>query len=124
MTELDMLDLLPEQDRTAMTAFLAMMKGTNSLEDRMNAEHVTQKLEIDRQTEDHRFQKAKLEHNKNIIDRLFSFLAVLVVAGLIATILVLFRDNPEMVEKILVAVGGLIAGAIGGYGFGKSKRSE
>ena len=119
-----MLDLLPEQDRTAMTAFLAMMKGTNSLEDRMNAEHVTQKLEIDRQTEDHRFQKAKLEHNKNIIDRLFSFLAVLVVAGLIATILVLFRDNPEMVEKILVAVGGLIAGAIGGYGFGKSKRSE
>ena len=29
-----------------------------------------------------------------------------------------------MVEKILVAVGGLIAGAIGGYGYGKSKRGS
>jgi len=118
------LDLLPQQDRASAMAFLAMVKGTNALEDRMNSEHVTQKLEIDRQAEDHRFQKAKLEHNRNIIDRLFSFLAILVVAGLITTILVLFRDKPDMVEKILYAAGGLLAGAIGGYGFGKSKRSE
>jgi hypothetical membrane protein len=52
------------------------------------------------------------------------FALVLVIVGLIVTILVLFRNKPEMVEKILYAVGGLLAGAVGGYGYGKSKRSE
>ena len=117
MEENEVLGALPQQDRADVAMFLSKFG-------RMNPEHLTQQIENDRQTEEHRFQRAKLEHNKNIIDRLFFFLAVLVNAGLVVVILFLFRDRPEMAEKILVAVGGLIAGAVGGYGMGKSKRSE
>jgi len=39
-------------------------------------------------------------------------------------VLFLYRDQPDMVEKILYAVGGLTAGLFGGYGYGKTKRAE
>jgi len=124
----ELLDSLPEVDRTAVNSLLLlMMQGTresSALVERMNPEHVTQALENERQAELHQFQKAELEHKGNNSNRLFMFAVVLVVMGLIVTILVLFRNQPEMVEKILVATGGLIAGALGGYGFGKSKRDK
>jgi len=87
-------------------------------------EHRKKQLENDEQAEYYRFQKTKLEHNKYIADRLFTFFSMMMAAGLVVTVLFLFRDTPEMVEKILVAVGGLVAGVIGGYGIGKSKQDK
>ena len=124
MKDNEVLDSVPELDQAAVQFFLLMQGQSKSLVDRMNPEHVTQALENEKQAELHQFQIAELEHRDNNNNRLFLLALVLVVTGIIVTILVLFRSNPEMVEKILVAVGGLIAGAIGGYGFGKSKRSK
>ena len=36
-------------------------------------------------------------------------------------IIVLLKDNLYIMEKVIYAVGGVIAGAFGGYGFGKNK---
>lgn len=33
----------------------------------------------------------------------------------------LLKDQPAVMEKVIYTVGGVVAGAIGGYGFGKSK---
>lgn len=37
-------------------------------------------------------------------------------------IIVLLKDSPDVMEKVLYAVGGVIAGAFGGYGLGQRKR--
>lgn len=44
-----------------------------------------------------------------------------VVIIVIVVIVILLKDKADIVEKVLYAMGGLIIGAIGGYGFGKTK---
>lgn len=39
-------------------------------------------------------------------------------------IIVLLKDNPDVLEKIIYSVGGVIVGAFGGYGFGRQKRDD
>lgn len=46
---------------------------------------------------------------------------VIVVIVVIVGIVILLKDKADIVEKVLYAMGGLIIGAIGGYGFGKNK---
>lgn len=42
----------------------------------------------------------------------------------IVVIILLLKDIPDIMEKIIYTIGGLAAGAIGGYGFGKFKNDE
>jgi hypothetical protein len=124
MKDNEVLDSLPELDKAAVQYFLLMQGQNKSLVERMNPEHVTLALENEKQAELHNYQKAELEHKDNNSNRIFLLALALAIVGLIVTILVLFRDRPEMVEKILYAAGGLLAGAVGGYGYGKSKREK
>lgn len=36
----------------------------------------------------------------------------------------LLIDKPDILEKVLYTMGGLIVGAFGGYGFGKTKKDD
>ena len=49
---------------------------------------------------------------------------LLIVVAFIIILISMLKDKPDIMEKVLYASGGLIAGALGGYGFGKSKRDE
>ena len=40
----------------------------------------------------------------------------------VIALVILLKDNPDVLEKVIYAGGGLIAGAFGGYGYGKNKR--
>ncbi len=40
------------------------------------------------------------------------------------TLIILLKDNPDIMEKIIYTVGGVVIGAFGGYGFGKNKGDE
>lgn len=40
----------------------------------------------------------------------------------IVVLIFLLKDKPDILEKVLYSMGGLIVGAFGGYGFGKSKK--
>ena len=116
----DPLDGLPKEVssmiRYSMTLMNANMREP-SLADKFTPEHIDKALDIQK-------EGMQIEHKDNNTNRLFMLAVILVIAAIIVTILVLFRDKPEMAEKILYAAGGLIAGAIGGYGYGKSKRGE
>ena len=94
MPDDELLDSLPELDRTAVNSLLLLMtqstRESNALVERMNPEHVTQALENEKQAELHQFQIAELEHRDNNSNRLFLLALVLVVTGIIVTILVLF----------------------------------
>ena len=39
-------------------------------------------------------------------------------------LIILLKDNTDVMEKIIYTVGGVIAGAFGGYGFGKNRNDE
>jgi len=116
----DPLDGLPKEVRSMMRYSFSMMNANMrepSLADKFTPENIDKALDIQK-------DGMQLEHKDNNTNRLFMLAVILVIAAIIVTILVLFRDNPDMVEKILYAAGGLLAGAVGGYGYGKSKRSE
>lgn len=54
------------------------------------------------------------------------FLGIMVVCFMVFIIILitLLSDKPDVLEKVLYTIGGLIVGAFGGYGFGKTKKDE
>jgi hypothetical protein len=42
----------------------------------------------------------------------------------IVVMVVLLKNQPDMLEKILYTLGGITAGAFGGYGFGKHQSND
>ena len=42
----------------------------------------------------------------------------------IVVLVFLLSDKPDVLEKVLYTLGGLIVGAFGGYGFGKTKKDD
>jgi len=53
--------------------------------------------------------------------KIFNFFITVLGIAFIIAIIILLKDNPEMLEKILYASGGIVAGAFGGYGYGKTR---
>lgn len=56
--------------------------------------------------------------------KIFSFLIALLGVAFILVLIVLLKDKPEILEKIVYTVGGIIAGAFGGYGYGKTREDD
>lgn len=56
--------------------------------------------------------------------KVFTFLTMLIAMIFFIVIIVLLKDKPDIMEKVLYAVGGVIAGAFGGYGLGKKQSNE
>jgi hypothetical protein len=56
--------------------------------------------------------------------KVFTFLTMLIAMIFFIVIIVLLKDKPDIMEKVLYAVGGVIAGAFGGYGLGKKQSDE
>lgn len=53
--------------------------------------------------------------------KVFSFLSMTIAMVFFIVIIILLKDSPVVMEKIIYTVGGVIAGAFGGYGFGKKR---
>jgi hypothetical protein len=66
----------------------------------------------------------RLTHKGKTQNRVFLFGLALIITILFIVVIVIFRDNPEFIEKIIMPAGGVLAGFAGGFGFGKSKRDE
>lgn len=56
--------------------------------------------------------------------KVFTFLTMLIAMIFFIVIIVLLKDKSDIMEKVLYAVGGVIAGAFGGYGLGKKQSDE
>lgn len=50
-------------------------------------------------------------------------MSILIMAFVLGIVLIL-KNTPDVMEKVLYAGGGLLAGAFGGYGYGKNKGNE
>lgn len=89
----------------------------NELAKKINETHITNYLDGAREQMQNDYKE---KHEKKI------FVVVLVALALafFTTIIVLLKDNPDVLEKIIYSVGGVIVGAFGGYGFGRQKRDD
>lgn len=89
----------------------------NELAKKINETHITNYLDGAREQMQNDYKE---KHEKKI------FTVVLVALALIffTAIIVLLKDNPDVLEKIIYSVGGVIVGAFGGYGFGRQKRDD
>ncbi len=63
----------------------------------------------------------KNSYSEKFHKKVFSVLSMTIIMIFLIVIIVLLKDNPDIMEKVIYAVGGVIAGAFGGYGFGKNK---
>lgn len=56
--------------------------------------------------------------------KIFTFLTTIVAMVFFIFLVILLKDIPDVMEKIIYTVGGVVIGAFGGYGFGKNRNDE
>lgn len=123
--ELDsILENVPKEGRHEVKKMIGMsmqMGGIISpqmeLMKKMTPEHVSEFLDTQKMTMQNQFK----ENREN---KIFLFSVLTIVLIFIVVLIVLLKDKPEIMEKVLYALGGLITGILGGYGLGKSKSNE
>lgn len=89
----------------------------NELAKKINETHITNYLDGAREQMQNDYKE---KHEKKI----FTVVLVTLALAFFTAIIVLLKDNPDVLEKIIYSVGGVIVGAFGGYGFGKQKRDD
>ncbi len=57
-------------------------------------------------------------------NKIFIGIVVFLFMVFIVVLVFLLSDKPDVLEKVLYTLGGLIVGAFGGYGFGKTKKDD
>lgn len=85
--------------------------------EKLTGEHLT---EIIRNAE----SESRREHRSALENRVFILLVTVIGLVFFGFIIVQLKDKPDVMEKVLFTVGGIIAGAFGGYGIGTKKRAN
>lgn len=96
---------------------ISQISQENEIAKKIGPEHITEYLAGARENMQNTFKE---RHESKI------FTALLVALALVffVVIIILLRENSDLLEKIIYSVGGLIAGAFGGYGFGRHKKGN
>lgn len=81
---------------------------------KMTPEHVSEFLDT---------QKKEMENHykENRENKIFLFAILLITLVFIVLLIQMLKDKPDIMEKVLFTLGGLITGLFGGYGIGKAK---
>lgn len=116
------LDSIPAEHRKMIEKMVissVRMRGVvspeNAVMKKISGEHITQYLKGAE-------EEMKNSYEEKFQKKVFIFLTMLVAMVFFIIIIVLLKDSPDVMEKVLYAVGGVIAGAFGGYGLGQRKR--
>lgn len=124
--ELDeILEEVPPKHRKTIEKFMiassvqmrGMVAPESAIMKKVSEEHITEYLKGAREEMQNTF--AEKRQNK-----IFVFVTLLASLVFFCIIILLLKDNPEVMEKIIYALIGLVAGAFGGYGVGKNKSDE
>lgn len=113
---LEDIEELPVEAKKVIQTFGMMGVGhfsqENAIAKKINEEHITNYLD-----------GAKLQMQNEYKERherkIFVVFLVALALSFIIGIIFLLKDQPAILEKIIYSVAGLVAGAFGGYGFGK-----
>ena len=115
------LESIPEEQKKIIEEHLfsfMQMRSVSSPETevmkKLTSEHITSYMDI--MHDDMQNKYIEKRHNK-----IFSIIVLCLTMAFIITIVIILKSNPDIMEKVLYSAGGLIAGAIGGYGLGRKK---
>lgn len=100
----------------------------NPLYGKMTEEHISTILEIAKNHDERQYnllnQQQGIDSRDRKSERLYLFLSFFVMVSLVVVVLIVFQDKPEILVPSLTGIGGLAGGFLGGWGFGKGRRSE
>jgi len=117
------------QIHESMHALIARISSEESgIAEKLQSEHFTQYLAITEKNVELGWQDQDRERQDRKHQRWMTLLYVVLGIVVFLAVLVLFREvfskDAVMLERFLIAVGGLVAGGAGGYGLGRWKKSE
>lgn len=120
----DILGSIPKESRHEVKRIVGMsmqMGGAFSpqleLMKKMTPEHVSEFLQGQREASNNEFKESR-------DSKIFMAFVLAVVLVFVVVIVIQLKGNPDILEKVLYTIGGLITGLIGGYGFGKTRSSD
>ena len=122
----DVIEKIPEEDRPEVRKMMSMtmqmgkvMSASPEMElmKKMTSQNIESFLDGQKTAMEYQFK----ENRENKIFMGFMVLLFMVFIIILVNIL---SDKPDILEKVLYTLGGLIVGAFGGYGFGKTKHEE
>lgn len=79
---------------------------------KLTPEHISQFL-------DGASQEMQKSYAERFHKKIFTFLTMIVAMIFFVVVIILLREDTDVMEKVIYAVGGVCAGAFGGYGFAK-----
>jgi hypothetical protein len=95
-------------------ATLSQISSGTDFSDKITTEHITRYLDGVEKNMTLAFEEKK--HSKYFI------LALAIIVSIVFIILVvILKDKPDVLEKLIYSVGGLFTGFAGGYGLGKKR---
>ncbi|WP_311522847.1 hypothetical protein [uncultured Streptococcus sp.] len=95
-------------------ATLSQISSGTDFSDKITTEHITRYLDGAEKNMTLAFEEKK--HSKYFI------LALAIIVSIVFIILVvILKDKPDVLEKLIYSVGGLFTGFAGGYGLGKKR---
>jgi hypothetical protein len=101
----------------SMSMMVGQFSRESAIEKNIQPEHISAYLEGMSDSTKRSFR----ERREN---KVFALLLVAVALVFFIFLIDKLKDNPELLQNIIYAVIGLIAGALGGYGVGQKKRSD
>ena len=117
----DALNSIPDKEQARVArSIMSMQFGAisatpeNAISKKITSEHITQYL-----TDSSIAMKECFKERRD--DKIFKGFALLVTLIFVVILIVLLKDKPSILEKIIYTIGGLVAGCVGGYGYGYKK---
>lgn len=116
---------LAESKPNELMEFMAMemSSNVNPLHSKMNQEHISQVLDLASKHDERQYDLHKTsignEFDNGKSNRLYGLFGAILGIALVITILILFKDKPEVLIPVLSSLGGFAGGFAGGWGFAK-----
>lgn len=96
---------------------IGQMSQENEIAKKITERHISSFLDGSREQMQNDYKE---RHEKKIFTVILVFLALC----FFIAVIVLLKDKPDILEKIIYSVAGLVAGAFGGYGFGRHQSKD
>lgn len=111
---------LPPELVSKTSELFAMMQGQMipPYMHKIESEHIKMAIEAADKSDERAFKDMQAERRYT----LYYILAI--IALIIALTFMIAKENPSTYEKIIMMLIGLVAGAFGGYGYGKTKADD
>ena len=94
-----------------------IMRPENAISKKITEKHITEFLDGSR-------QQMKEEYKERHESKIFKCVILIIMLIFIIAVIVLLKETPQIMEMVLYTLAGVFGGALGGYGYGKTRRDD